>query len=517
MQQHDYALDIAINSILENEGKTFNYSVDLGCVPSDTYVFTTQTYKPIVKIKNGEELINAKVMRTFSRDYSGNLILVKPRFLESVLFTPEHPVLIAEKKDRKRPFRIVGFKPAFQIIYSRNYTKSDYVVVPKFKIEREIFLEFPQIHSNNHVKLESQFLDIDWAALIGWYIAEGYTGQYATNFALGEEPHYAQEISEIAKRKGLRVDVNKDHNGIRVRIFSKSLAQFLEQQCGKGAHQKHLPNNFIVWKKENIASLINAYVKGDGCKAGYKAKNRNRIGIVSVSKLLIRQLQLALLKLDIVSSYYSSFSSKNRMIENRHLPPVKSYHLEWSRNKSGNYSDEEFYYFKVSKKEMMPFSGQVHNLHTSDNIFQVPFVVHNCGEGSLGYILKSFTSWLVGVDINANFLNVAYESSCYGELVLSDIFSYEVPIEADSIFMFEVVEHFDKEIGLKLLEEILALSPSKFIMVSSPSKFSDSWHHKSLWTSEDFFNLGFHDIYVTLANDPRWGEMLVAVRRRVNG
>ena len=137
-----------------------------------------------------------------------------------------------------------------------------------------------------------------------------------------------------------------------------------------------------------------------------------------------------------------------------------------------------------------------------------------CGEGSLGYILKSFTSWLVGVDSNPHFLNAANNLGYYGELVLVDILNYEVPIESDSLFLFEVIEHFPRELGTQLLEELLVLAPTKFIMVSSPSKFADPWQHKSLWTSEDFFNLGFNDVYATPANDPKWGEMLVAVRRR---
>lgn len=145
------------------------------------------------------------------------------------------------------------------------------------------------------------------------------------------------------------------------------------------------------------------------------------------------------------------------------------------------------------------------------------------GEGSLGYLLKSFTRWLIGVDVNPNFLNIAYESGDYGELVLADIFSYEIPIETDSIFCFEVIEHFPKDDGIKLFEDLLALAPSKFIMVSTPKTFfPDSVSHRiyelitgspsghlSLWTPEDFFNLGFHDVYIIPNADD-----FVAVRRK---
>ena len=53
-----------------------------------------------------------------------------------------------------------------------------------------------------------------------------------------------------------------------------------------------------------------------------------------------------------------------------------------NRSRNGNgWFDENHWYVPIDKIETSEFVGQVYNLNTEDNTYQVPFVVHNCGSG----------------------------------------------------------------------------------------------------------------------------------------
>ena len=114
-----------------------------------------------------------------------------------------------------------------------------------------------------------------------------------------------------------------------------------------------------------------------------------------------------------------------------------------------------------------------------------------CGPGAHGEIIKPHVGYLIGVDHNYSRLNVALEFSGYDKVVCSDILGYELPPETEAIFMFEVIEHLTKEDGLNLLKRIGYVP---FILLSTPAIFFKAgWMdgHVSLWTPEEFANLGF--------------------------
>lgn len=176
----------------------------------------------------------------------------------------------------------------------------------------------------------------------------------------------------------------------------------------------------------------------------------------------------------------------------------------------------EFFYGEKAKiilgiKQHMPQIEQFVTNYletTSEFSFSVDL---GCGIGSFGPLLKQNTKYLVGVDVDSYFLSIAELQKTYDELVNIDVSYYPIPPEADSVFLFEFIEHLPKERGVALLNSLY----SKFVMVSTPLIINpNNPLHISLWSIADFKNLGFNEIY-TLENIP-YGN-IIAIRRNKNG
>lgn len=131
-----------------------------------------------------------------------------------------------------------------------------------------------------------------------------------------------------------------------------------------------------------------------------------------------------------------------------------------------------------------------------------------CGLGSMGQILNPHTLRLVGVDKREDVYRALNKG--YDEVSVTNVKDYAIPEEADSVFMFECIEHLSKEDGLQLIQNIPA---SKFLLISTPSNFftDETTNHLSLWTPEDFYSLGFNVMLVP-TTDERWGNIIFAVR-----
>jgi hypothetical protein len=114
-----------------------------------------------------------------------------------------------------------------------------------------------------------------------------------------------------------------------------------------------------------------------------------------------------------------------------------------------------------------------------------------CGPGRRGELFKPHAKQLIGVDHHYGRLNVAVKFSGYDKGIWTDILEYELPSETEAVFVIDVIEHITKQEGLDLLNRI---SQVPFIIITTPTTFFRAGtldHHVSLWTPEEFINLGF--------------------------
>jgi 2-polyprenyl-3-methyl-5-hydroxy-6-metoxy-1,4-benzoquinol methylase len=137
-----------------------------------------------------------------------------------------------------------------------------------------------------------------------------------------------------------------------------------------------------------------------------------------------------------------------------------------------------------------------------------------CGSGDGGELLRSHTGYLIGVDIDQNALKIARERGFYDELHLADI--REFPLDnADSIFLFDSLEHVPKECGYRLLKKC----EEKFTMITTPfwNFINSNPDHKCTWSARELEGLGFevqgYSFFPDIGMCVSYGGFFVAIRR----
>ncbi|WP_137283747.1 hypothetical protein [Halorussus salinisoli] len=117
----------------------------------------------------------------------------------------------------------------------------------------------------NHHRRPYQFSGDDFIEFLGWYITEGSiywsTSSDTAQVKLAQEtePH-RQSIASLFDRMGLEVHSNDR----RFAFGSKVFGRLLEDLCGAGSKNKHLPN--FVWNlpQEQQQLLLDVLIAGDG-------------------------------------------------------------------------------------------------------------------------------------------------------------------------------------------------------------------------------------------------------------
>ena len=139
---------------------------------------------------------------------------------------------------------------------------------------------------------------------------------------------------------------------------------------------------------------------------------------------------------------------------------------------------------------MIPATRKVMKALLEDRYFGVG-VDLGCGIGSAGRFLKPHFGWLIGVDHNAERIEVTSLRGHYDKVVLADLQEYQWPYGTEAAFLIDVIEHMPKQDGFQLLSRLRSVP---FVVITTPSRFHP-WtyrnRHVSLWTPSDFEAYGF--------------------------
>jgi len=363
------------------------------CLEEGSLVWTPDGYRPIESIKVGDsvwsDIGEAEILQTFKNPYKGDLIVVKPKMLEEVRFTPNHPVKVARKIRMRTKEGHEKYLTKFEILdgYKRadELTTDDWVIVPKIKESEDIWIEFPDMshdmgrgNGRNPKPIPSQYLGENLAKLFGWYLAEGFPASsgYRIEFSLNKnETEYADEIASLIKEcLGLESDISERETALVVGVNSLIFAQFMTDNFGSGAGNKHLPDTFLYWKPEMLAAMVSRILKGDG----YLGED-NWWNLMLNSKMLLKQLQLALLKVGHRASFAPRPREETAEICGRKINQHDAWILRWNEESKCIAEDEDNYFFRIMEIGKKPYEGYVYNLHTSMNKYYLPFEVKNCG------------------------------------------------------------------------------------------------------------------------------------------
>ncbi len=370
------------------------------CLPVGEKVLNADfQYVNISKIDVKDKVLGLseqKVIRTLKRPYKGEVIVIKPKYLLPVRLTPEHEVLV-RKAIWKNHDKQIGLTELFWIkaknivsTHDDNYSHH-FVIIPKIKIEKDIYLDLtkytkPYLLPNEYRKKLHDFHVNEYVSeLFGWYLAEGHTSEKEVFFSLGKhEEENKKRIIELIDSIGYKSRITDTVTRIQISLQSRIMARFFRENFGQGARNKKVPPFMFYAKKRIIESLIKGYLAGDGHYEYYGDGELKGFRVNSVSEQLIRQIQLLLLKIGIVASAYSSHTTPSiingRLIKGKDgIRYNLSFYKRRNKERHEYWEDSDFYYFPVRKRWMEYYEGYVYNLTTEENIFLVPFIVHNCG------------------------------------------------------------------------------------------------------------------------------------------
>ena len=218
---------------------------NLACYSEDTEILTSEGWKTYSEIKEDEKVftLNPKtqeiqieqIKRKVVYPYSGKMYLLDSQQINQ-LVTPNHRMYIARQEQGKWRWQVKEAKEIygskFRLLKTGNWTGTA-------KVSR------------------------DYMALIGWFLAEGslktfHNGHYGIDLAVCV-PKYIDEVMNLSRRLGYNPHLQKDGHIV---IWSKDLWRVCKP-LGH-ANEKYVPEKLKEESRENLKSLLLAYLKGDG-------------------------------------------------------------------------------------------------------------------------------------------------------------------------------------------------------------------------------------------------------------
>ncbi len=384
------------------------------CVLPDTLIYTNPNLIEIEKTAKETKVLSHdgryhRVASVISREYRGIIYSLKIHNLGMVCATPEHHIL-ALKVGRYNKFR--SYKKYTPDWYcAEELRKGDWVLYPvpqetedikevAFDIEKSKW-DFKSKSLPEKINITKGFL-----RLVGYYLAEGYTridpckGTVGFVFGAKEKDYIKDTISLMRKVFGISpTKLYSLPNAVNINFYSARLARFFAKNFGKGAQDKHLPFWVMRLPSEKQEGILCGLYRGDG----YVDIKRQRAKYVTISKQLVYQLRLLLLRQKIISSfskgkaygihkesyilYIQDDDSLNKIIKIMGLnnnveiqPRQLNIHKSWF---DGNY-----YYTTIREIKPFEYKGIVYNLEVEEAHSYVSdsLTLHNCGDVMRMYI-----------------------------------------------------------------------------------------------------------------------------------
>lgn len=393
-----------------------------GCLLPGEKVLTDKGLKDVEKVDHNDMLINQYgkkcKIKVFQRRHKQNhdSYTVTPfSSYRSTTFTKEHPILTID-----------GFKPASEL------TEQDTLVIPNRYLNT----------NKDYIKYLSKLDGIDPNCKEFWWFLGIWLGDGCTNInkkshdiycAFGikqeqESKEYDRVIREVFNRKTIACKAN---GGNTRRFTHKQLCLFINEQFGKYASNKRIPEWVKTAPTELKQSFLLGYLDADG--SVFLDKGRIRVNFTSINLELLEAIQDILfacyIKNSIVVhqkeciSYFNSkpyisklsyrinilsesikymFKNLHISINSNKLNKLKTHYKECAIKVQHNIQfDCDRIYLKVKQIVKTKYTGTVYNFECDTHTYMCRNIVtHNCdpydfdqsGTNSLGscFIYKRF-------------------------------------------------------------------------------------------------------------------------------
>lgn len=376
------------------ERRLFNVKICMRCVPKGTLIIGNDSLKSIEILEVNDKVrgLNGyqKILNTFHRKYSGKVVELKVRYLGKFTFTPEHEILATFFEENhhtgERYQKETSWVEAKDLVPARSGNAAHYVMIPKLQVVKgDVFLDMtPFLRKNGRTHIgEILQLSTDLAYVMGWYVAEGcFCAGSVAFFLSSRETANIQSLKKAIQKIGYKPNCKPVGDGRCVRILlpCRVLARAFKEWFGTNAANKRIPSFLFSASPEVFKAFFEGYFRGDGCEVHLKGWRSYKV-FSTCAPLLAKQLQFLLLEM-LGQVWGLSIQAHNGTgtICGRKVNSGSQYLLRKSgrAKKQMYFEDDEFYYFPITANELVDFEGEVYNLETTENIYLLPFVIHNC-------------------------------------------------------------------------------------------------------------------------------------------
>lgn len=395
-------------------------STGIVCLVPGQMILTHSGIRKISELKIGDKILSSsgeiqEIISTMNREYLGEIVKIKPKYLPPISLTPDHPVRAIKtvgcevfkkricrpncgrhiKEYCSQPYRL--YSPEW--IPAGELKKKDLVFFPKITVEQNFSWNLKRglvVEEGDKISLKydsrkrlfpsSLMSDYNLARFFGWYLSEGSITRSGT-ISFGSTNKdlltlYKKTVEDLFP--GIKTSVVNTRTTIDIRFHSRLIARALEEDFGKGCNEKKIPFYVLNAPKDFIREFLLAYIQGDGCITS------KGISIYSTSLSLTMGIVLLLGKLGIVPSVKINKLNTRGFGKENSLPIHKITLNKRSRNKilerldilkkrtPTYFEDEKGFWVPVWEIKREFYSGRVYNLETEDNTYACPILVHNC-------------------------------------------------------------------------------------------------------------------------------------------
>lgn len=334
-------------------------------------------------------------------------------------FTWNHPIVSSINTELKRKH---GEKRYWDFNFTKNNAESvnvkDWLVVPntyclKELTEDEILDKWNKYKETTRVdfRINCPLLNDDFWWYCGMWLAEGWVRKDKfNNLSLYtchniSETHYIEKVSNIStslfNRRATAIIREKKHVVV-LGISSKQLSNFMVNNFGKYAKNKHIPEWIKFLPKRFKIKLIEGYNQGDG----FIHRQQKNSGFTSISLRLLEDVQDILFSLGIIGSIKLHVkegtikrfpdSKKVSICSNKYELSLGLYdtkkllelfgienNIQLKNRriiKDSFFSDDMTkIYFRVAEKEEKLYSGYVYNFWVDDDSHTYTCMNISCG------------------------------------------------------------------------------------------------------------------------------------------
>ena len=235
------------------------------CMPPEEDIITNGNILEIGKITPTTKILTKEgyyknVDGFYSRDYSGQLISIRPRFFnEAVSLTPEHPVLTIKinkgqganywkdfnlsSPEWKKAEEVTTNDAVLYPIIKETEDKNFFFISDYLNLKTEGDFIIPRKTTYTSVKIKNKILlDKDFMRLVGYYLAEGSASRHELRFYFNKnEEEYISDVSYLLEKYfGIKPKINHKDSVSAISINSRIISDLFKILFNKPCYLSHL-------------------------------------------------------------------------------------------------------------------------------------------------------------------------------------------------------------------------------------------------------------------------------------